>query len=92
MKQDLIKSTSKKLTEIAEVLYKGDVKTGIAAMGLVISDLAEIISDIQDEETKGKILQDVLTPALKAMEESDGTMLADIISYELLEILGALER
>lgn len=51
MKQ-LIEDTCNKLSEIADVLYRGDTRAGIAAMGLVISDLATISEDIQDEAVK----------------------------------------
>lgn len=87
MGQETINNVCENLNEIADVLYKGAVKSGIAAMGLVLPDLTAIINDIQDEAIKKRLLEDALTPALQAMEESDGTMLADIITYELLEIL-----
>lgn len=87
MGQETINNVCENLNEIADALYKGAVKSGIAAMGLVLPDLTAIISDIQDEDIKKRLLEDALIPALQAMEESDGTMLADIITYELLEIL-----
>lgn len=90
MKQ-LIEDTCNKLSEIADVLYRGDTRAGIAAMGLVISDLATISEDIQDEAVKKKLMQEELVPILQAMEDQDGVMLADLITYELLELLHTLE-
>ena len=60
-------------------------------MGLVISDLATISEDIQDEAVKKKLMQEALVPILQAMEDQDGVMLADLITYELLELLHTLE-
>lgn len=87
----LIVDTCDKLSEIADVLYRGDTRAGIAAMGLVISDLAAISDVIQDEEVKEKLVQEALIPILQAMEDQDGVMLADLITYELLELLHTLE-
>lgn len=87
----LIVDTCDKLSEIADVLYRGDTRAGIAAMGLVISDLAAISDVIQDEEIKKRLVQEVLVPILQAMEDQDGVMLADLITYELLELLHTLE-
>lgn len=87
----LIEDTCNKLSEIADVLYRGDTRAGIAAMGLVISDLAAISDVIQDEEIKKRLVLEVLVPILQAMEDQDGVMLADLITYELLELLHTLE-
>ncbi len=87
----LIEDTCNKLSEIADVLYRGDTRAGIAAMGLVISDLAAISDVIQDEEIKKRLVQEVLVPILQSMEDQDGVMLADLITYELLELLHTLE-
>ncbi len=86
-----IGDTCNKLTVIADVLYRGDTMTGIADMGAVIPDLAIICDLIQDEAVKMKLVQNALAPILQAMEERDGIMLADVITYELLEILRSIE-
>lgn len=90
MDDKLLSETSDKLTEIANVLYKGDVQTGMAAMNVVIPNLAVIASYITDELLKTRLIEDALTPALQAMEEKDGTMLADVITYEILDIIKLL--
>lgn len=87
----LIADTCEKLSEIADTLYRGDTRMGIAAMGLVISALAEIGDFIRDEEIKNRLVQESLIPIMKAMEDRDGVMLADLITYELLELLHTLE-
>lgn len=92
MDNRLLTQTCDRLTGIADVLYKGDVQTGIAAMNLVISNLAVIITWITDESVKMRLVEEALTPALQAMEKKDGTMLADIITYELLDILSMIKK
>lgn len=82
-----ISTTKTKLQEVADILYKGDVNLGMAKMGTVLPEIALIASQITDEELQGRLINDALTPALAAMENKDGTLLADIISYELIEIL-----
>lgn len=90
MDDKLLADTCDKLTDIADILYKGDVQTGMASMNAVIPNLAVIASYITDELLKTRLIEDALTPALQAMEEKDGTMLADVITYELLDILNSL--
>ncbi len=85
-----ILNTKNKLEEIADILYKDNVNLGMAKMNLVLPDIAVIASQITDEELQARLLNDALTPALGAMESKDGTLLADIISYELIEILDQL--
>lgn len=91
MDEKLLKETCETLTEIAEILYKGDVQTGIAAMNLVIPNLAVVATWVTDEAVNKRLVEEALTPALQAMEEQDGTMLADIITYELLDIFSTLK-
>lgn len=86
-----IGETCDKLTEIADTLYQGNTVKGIADMGTIIPDLTIICDLIQDEAVKVKLVQDALTPILQAMETRDGILLADVITYELLELLQSLE-
>ena len=86
-----IGETCDKLTEIADTLYQGNTVKGIADMGTIIPDLTIICDLIQDEAVKVKLVQDALTPILQAMETWDGILLADVITYELLELLQSLE-
>ena len=37
-----------------------------------------------------RLITDALMPILSAMEEEDGTLMADLITYELVEILDLL--
>ncbi|MBQ9936668.1 MAG: hypothetical protein IJO70_12535 [Lachnospiraceae bacterium] len=85
-----MKETREKLSNIADTLYKGDTTLGMAMMGTVINDLAAVAMKIEDEELKNRYINDGLTQALSAMENNDGTLLADVISYELIEVIDAL--
>lgn len=87
MEKEIIENCITKLDEVAEVLYKNDVNMGLAKMNLVIPYIAMISTEITDEEVQGRLVNDVLTPALEAMESKDATLLADIITYELKPIL-----
>ena len=75
---------------IADTLYQGGVSDGIAAMNAVIPNLALIADGIEDETVQQKLIADALTPILAAMESEDGTLMADLITYELVELLDSL--
>lgn len=90
MEQELIQDTKETLLTIADILYQGRVSDGIAAMNSVIPNLSLIASGIQDEALQQRLITDALSPILSAMEEEDGTLLADLITYELVELLDIL--
>lgn len=79
-----------KLRDIADVLYSGNTSLGMARMGEVIADLANVGTGITDEDIRNRYIKDGLGQALIAMETNDGTLLADVISYELIEIIDIL--
>lgn len=85
-----MKETIEKLQCIANTLYKGDTTTGMAMMGNVLGDLASVATKIDNEELKDRYVNDGLTQALSAMESGDGTLLADVISYEIIEVIESL--
>lgn len=88
MDKESVNNMKKKLEEIADTLYKGDNMNGIAHMSNVIPDIAVFASDMPDEEARQEMLDNALAPLLEAMEQEDGTLMADIISYELVPLLG----
>lgn len=90
MDQNLLGTTKTNLEEIADILYKDQVNLGMSKMNQVIPELAVIAGGITDSALQERLLNDALTPALEAMENKDATLLADIITYELIEILDAL--
>ena len=80
------KKIIEELKTISDIIYKGDTYTGIANMQFVIQDIAVIAGEI-NEDDRNHLLENILKPALEAMEEKDGIMLADILSYELIPFL-----
>ncbi len=87
MDKDKLENLKGNLEQIADVLYKGDTINGIVAISNVLPDIADIASDMPDEESRQGLIDNALAPLLEAMEQGDGTLMADIISYELLPLL-----
>ncbi|MBE5932320.1 MAG: hypothetical protein E7263_02730 [Lachnospiraceae bacterium] len=85
-----MEETREKLSCIADTLYKGDTLVGMAMMTQVIEDLAKVSTMIEDEDLASRYINDGLMQALEAMESNDGTLLADVITYELIEIIDLL--
>ncbi|MBO5388815.1 MAG: hypothetical protein J6A59_11880 [Lachnospiraceae bacterium] len=85
-----MEQTKSKLTAIADVLYKGDTLRGMAMMSEVIPNLATVGGMINDEELRDRYVNEGLAQALAAMESGDGTLLADIISYEIIEVIDVI--
>ena len=90
MERNLIEETKEQLLAIADTLYQGGVSDGIAAMNAVIPNLAVIADCIENKDVQQKLVTDALTPILSAMETGDGTLMADLITYELVELLDSL--
>lgn len=86
----LINDTKAELSKLADILYKGNVDEGISGMNEVIPGIAAISTWVSDESLQRKLIDDALSPLLDAMQQKDATAMADIISYELLDILGQL--
>ena len=76
--------TKEILNNIANNLYKGDVKLGISKMMEVIPGL-QTEAEKMDEGQQQDFLDNALVPALQAMESEDATLLADVIVYEIME-------
>ena len=55
----------------------------------LIRETKEELLSIADTLYQG-LVSDALSPLLSAMEEEDGTLMADLITYELVEILDLL--
>lgn len=87
----MIEKIKEQLEVATDILYKGDANKGMATMTGVIPDIAVVASSIEDAELQGRLMNDALAPILTAMEEKDATLLADLISYELIPILEELE-
>lgn len=87
MDKEKLDDVKTRLNDIADILYKGETMDGIAHMSNVIPDIAAIASDMPDEDARQEMIDNALAPLLDAMEQADGTLMADIISYELIPLL-----
>lgn len=87
MDKNIIDELTEKLRDIADDLYKGKTEIGMSRMNEVIPDMVLVTDTIQDEAVTNRMVQDALNPLLGAMEDRDATLMADIIMYELIEIL-----
>ena len=90
MDRELLEITKEKLSEIADILYKDNVNLGMAKMAEVIPSLATISVSIVDADMQTRLINDGLTPALEAMENKDATLLADVITYEIITLIDEL--
>lgn len=81
-----IDDTIERLLVIADVLYSGEAEKGIGMMSEVIPDLASMM-ELLDEELRQQFISEIISPILQAMESKDAVSLADIIKYELVELL-----
>lgn len=89
MEKEKLVKTIEKLNSIADIIYKGDMTQGMANMVEIIPTLAEVAGLLTDEQQENFINQ-ALKPVVEAMEDKDGTMMADIISYEMVPVLEQL--
>ena len=89
MDKELLNNIKEILENIADLAYKGDTNNAIVMFGELLPSI-ETVATWMDETTREHMLEDALNPILSAMETSDGTMLADVITYELLEILNEM--
>ena len=89
MEKEILKMAIEQLNAIADDMYKGEINQGMASMVEVIPIIAEISGELSQEQ-QDEFVNDALKPALEAMEDKDGTTLADIISYEIVPVLEGL--
>lgn len=90
MDKEMIDNVIEKLKNSADVLYQGDVDKGMVQLGGTLADMEIIIAGISEEELQNKLMDDALAPILSAMEQRDGTEMADLITYELIPVFETL--
>lgn len=89
MDKELLDNVKEKLLSIADLAYKGNINDAIVMMGDALQSIETLAASL-DEETREHMIETALAPMLSAMEDKDGTLLADIITYELLELLNGM--
>lgn len=70
----------------AELLYQQKIKEGYEKLGTTLPLIAQYADQLEDADQKQDLLAH-LQEALKAMESGDTTLLADILQYELSEMM-----
>lgn len=88
MNQELLEEVIQELTQITDYLYQENIPLANRGLVFVLPKLEACIGGIEEEDTQ-KELRDKLMEALSAMEEEDYVLLADLIQYEVLEILSS---
>lgn len=86
VEQELLNEVIDSLGKVTDYLYQENIPVANQALFLVLPKLERCISKIDDEEIQ-VTLKEKLTEALSAMEEEDFVLLADLIQYEVVEIL-----
>lgn len=67
---------------VSELLYQEKLSEGYGKLSSLMRDVMALTADITDEAEQADFVK-VLQPALKALEEKDVTLLADILQYDL---------
>ncbi|MGN0438109.1 MAG: hypothetical protein ACI4F4_06245 [Lachnospiraceae bacterium] len=89
MNQELLYEVVENLNKVSDYLYQENIPVANQMLFLVLPKLERCISEIANEEIQDT-LKEKLAEALTAMEEEDFILLADLIQYEVIEILKEL--
>lgn len=77
------------LGKVTELLYQESYNEAYGILIKCLPVMGVYIGEIQDETIQREVM-DALTEAVSAMENSDYTLLADILQYDVIEKLDAL--
>lgn len=94
----ILMQTTEGIQRVADLLYKQQNKNGMLEFNALLSKLSELVILISQMGENQEILFDsnqylrTLTEAMKAMEEKDNVLLADILQYDLLDQLKEFEK
>lgn len=86
MNQELLNEVVENLNKVTDYLYQENIPVANQILFLVLPKLERCIGEIDDKDIQDS-LKEKLTEALSAMEEEDFILLADLIQYEVIEIL-----
>ena len=79
-----------KIEETTDLFYQQKVNEAYESFIQLLPQISVFAESLSEEEKREELLG-VLAPALEALEQKDSILLADILQYELLEILEDLE-
>ena len=77
------------IIKITDYLYQENIQVACRMLYLVLPSLDQFILSIEENEKKD-ILKEKLLQALRAMEEEDYILLADVLRYEVIEQLQSI--
>lgn len=89
MNQDLLKEVIEQLNKVTDYLYQENIPAANQSLIMALPKLERCIGEISDSEIQ-ETLKEKLMEALSAMEEEDYVLLADLIQYEVIEVLTEL--
>lgn len=97
--KEAITVAKQKITEAAEVICQGKKQEGYAKIDEVLVSLINLNQKIEAALMSGAISDydesifiGILTEAMKALEAKDMVLLSDILQYDMLEEIEALEQ
>lgn len=82
----LIDELKNNIEVTADLLYRQKIEEAKQSMTTTIDLITQVIGQITDEDKINKLVV-ILNEALNAMEEDDNVLLADIIQYDLMELI-----
>jgi PAS domain-containing protein len=89
MEQSLFNRVMEQLQEVVTYLYQENIPEAYRQLAMVIPSLQQILDQMENEELQRELMEK-LQMALQAMENQDAILLADILSYEIMEKLQEL--
>jgi len=86
-----IDETVANIKNVTELFYQNNEQQALTVMPVLLDNILKVTSALDacenvTEEDKNEILK-ILTEALKAMEEKDYVLLADILQYDMIDVL-----
>lgn len=86
MDQDMLKQLVDAIRQIVDLLYQENIEAGYKVLSIVLPYLERMIVETDNTEFQNE-LKEKLEEALHAMEDGDNILLADIMQYEVLEMI-----
>lgn len=91
MDKELLSDVIGALSQTVDLLYQENQQLAYRQLAVTLPRLEQVIGQMDNDAGQLEFV-DKLQEALSAMEEGDSTLLADIISYELIEKLEMLSE
>lgn len=94
--QNVIDSAISVIDDMTELFYQQKKNEALAKMNDVLDNILKVndtiaqINDISDEDRQRLVV--ILGEAVKAMESKDYVLLADILKYDMIDILNEYKQ